>query len=176
MQATLATAEGAAPTVPAAPTQLNADTAPGAGLEEEDRGSRESWECPEQGTGTNHHSPVLDNTDMLWDTPEESSGNESEFNFLSNLASSLRDDSSEEEDPEVETDPRYLRSKCLMRALLNPVEDSESADTGSTQEQAWGGRAFEPASTADSGREDPTPGPTLEDESEEEDLNGDPTP
>ena len=65
---------------------------------------------------------------MLWDALEESSGDESEFNFLSNLASSLPDDSSEDEDPEVETDPRYLRSKCLMRALLDPVEDSQSTD------------------------------------------------
>ena len=60
---------------------------------------------------------------MLWDTPEGLSEGESELNFLSKLASTLTEDSSEDEDPEFEMDPRYLRSKCLMRALLNPVED-----------------------------------------------------
>ena len=106
VQGTQATAaEGAALIVPAAPTPQKADTAPSAGLEEENRGGRECWECLEQVTGTNHHSPVSDSTNMLWDTLEDTSEDESEFNFLSNLASSLPDDSSEEEDLEIETDP-----------------------------------------------------------------------
>ena len=98
------------------------------GLEEEDRGGRECWECIGRETGTNHHLPVSDSKDMLWDNPEESSGEESEFTFLSNLASSLPDDSSADEDPEVETDPMYLRSKCFMMALLDS-EDSEDYET-----------------------------------------------
>ena len=111
MQGTPATAaEGAAPTVPAAPAPQNTDTAPSAGLEEEDRGGRECWECLEHVTGTNHHSPNSGNTNMFWDTledtSEDTSEEESEFNFLSSLARSLPDGSSEEEDLEIETDPR----------------------------------------------------------------------
>ena len=46
--------EGAAPAVPAAaPTQPDADTAPGVGLEEEDRGGRKCGECPGRGVWTN---------------------------------------------------------------------------------------------------------------------------
>ena len=47
-----------------------------------------------------------------------------EFNFLSNLANSLPDVSSEEEDP-MEGDPRSLVSQRLMKDLLNPHGGSE---------------------------------------------------
>ena len=69
---------------------------------------------------------------MPWDNPEGLSGEGSdpEFTFLSNLVRNLPDDSSEDEDPEGETDPRYLRAKCLMKALL----DSEDLTGGSRDE------------------------------------------
>ena len=44
-----------------------------------------------------------------------------EFNALCNLADSLPDSSSEEEDLAMETDPRYLISHSLMKALLRSL-------------------------------------------------------
>ena len=123
--ATLETAEGAAPAAPAAPTQPDADTASGVGLEEEDRGGPECREDPETETELNHCSSASSSTDMLWDTLGGSSGDESNFNFLSNLDNNLPSDSSEEDDPELTQDPRYLTSKHLMKDLLDTVGDSE---------------------------------------------------
>ena len=52
---------------------------------------------------------------------------EAEFNALSNLADSLPDGSSEEEDLAMETDPRHLISQSLMKALLDPRAIEEEA-------------------------------------------------
>ena len=92
---------------------------------------------------------------MPWDNPEGLSGEGSdpEFTFLSDLARNLPDDSSEDEDPEGETDPRYLRAKRLMKALLDSedsegskdyddMEDYESDDKNGSQENAFGIKAF----------------------------------
>ena len=95
-------------------------------------------ECLEHVTGTNHPSLNSDNTNRFWDTledtSEDTSEEESEFNFLSSLARSLPDDSSEEEDLEIETDPRYLRSRYLMRALLDPQSGSPVVDTSEEED------------------------------------------
>ena len=56
---------------------------------------------------------------------EEAYKEEAEFNALSNLADSLSDGSSEEEDLAMETDPRYLISQFLMKALLNSDDEED---------------------------------------------------
>ena len=61
---------------------------------------------------------------MPWESPEGSGEEESDFTFLSKLASSLPDDSSGDEDQEAGEDPRYAWSKHFMKALLDS-EDSE---------------------------------------------------
>ena len=58
---------------------------------------------------------------------KETYRDKAEFNSLSNLANSLPDVSSEEEDQAMETDPRYLMSQSLMKALLNPHAVEEKA-------------------------------------------------
>ena len=58
---------------------------------------------------------------------KETYRDKAEFNSLSNLANSLPDVSSEEEDQAMETDPRYLMSQSLMKALLNPHAVEEQA-------------------------------------------------
>ena len=50
---------------------------------------------------------------------EEAKKKEAEFNALCNLADSLPDISSDEEDLAMETDPRYLISHSLMKSLLD---------------------------------------------------------
>ena len=58
---------------------------------------------------------------------EEANREEAEFNALSNLADSLPDGSSEEEDLAMETDPRHRISQSLMKALLNRHAVEEEA-------------------------------------------------
>ena len=53
--------------------------------------------------------------------------NKVEFNSLSNLANSLPDVSSDEEDLAMETDPGCLMSQSLMKALLDPGAVEEEA-------------------------------------------------
>ena len=156
--------EAAPAAVAAVPAQPDPTPAPGRGLMEEDRGGRE---C-----GKESQSSSI--TDMPWESPEESGEEDSNFIFLSNLASSLPIDSSEDE--ELETDPRYLISKRLMRALLGSADsgDSETGDTDKTQGQAKGGKAGVCTSYSSPGKKDRTDGTQLEDAREEEDLNGDP--
>ena len=139
VQGTPATAaEGAALTAPAGPSLENADTAPDAGPVEEDRGSRERREGLEHVTGSSHQSKYSANTNMFRDTSEDTSEEEAEFNYLSKLADSLPDTSSEEEDLTMEADPRYLRSQSLMRALLDPssVDDTSEEEDSEGDERA----------------------------------------
>ena len=90
---------------------------------EEDRGGRECGEDSQRETVTNHHLQSSSITDMPWESPEGSGEEESDFTFLSKLASSLPDDSSGDEDQGPVGDRRYARSKHLMKALLDS-EDS----------------------------------------------------
>ena len=58
---------------------------------------------------------------------EEAYKEEAEFNALSNLADSLPDGSSEEEDLAMETDPRHIISQSLKKTLLDPRAAEEEA-------------------------------------------------
>ena len=71
---------------------------------------------------------------------EETCRDAVEFNFLSNLAKSLPDVSSDEEEPVMEADPRSLMSKSLMKALLDPhaVDEETAAEVEGRVQQGNG--------------------------------------
>ena len=130
MQSAPATAYvGAAPAaVPAAPAQPDAITAPGGGPKEEDRRSQECGGYIQQETVTNHHLQSSSISDMIWESPEGSCEEDSDFTFLSKLATSLPEDSSDDEDQEAGGDWRYAKSKRLMKALLDSKDSEDSED------------------------------------------------
>ena len=111
---TATAAEGSAPAPPAAPAQLNADTAPTADLVGEGRGGRECWECQEAVSGVHHQ--------------DKSSAQQS---ANTNLTSDTVGDKSEEED--LENDERAKKEeehlvwdktvKNMMNMKINQRKD-----------------------------------------------------
>jgi hypothetical protein len=136
MQSSPATAYvGAAPAaIPAAPAQPDAITAPGGGPKEEDRRSLECGGHVQLETVTNHHLQSSSISDMLWGSPDGSCEKDSDLTFLSKLANTLPEDSSDEEDQEALGDWRYARSKRLMKALLDSKDSGDSEDSGDPEE------------------------------------------